>query len=259
MKLLDDLEKRIRPFAVQYVLRYIIAFQIVIFILAIIRPPIIDGAALVPSLVLQGEVWRLVSFMFLPPVAGLESSFSVLWAIIYWQLLWLFGSSLEAQWGAARFNLFLLIGYVATVSMAFIGAADAVGMQNQYLYMTTFLAFARLFPNFTLHLMFILPVKVRWLALFVWIMMALDFLQPSLMTKLSILAAVSNYLLFFGGEIIAGIKQRKRRAKHVAEAKAVEEMALHTCSVCGASEQTHPTRDFRYDDDGTCYCEEHLA
>jgi len=69
----------------------------------------------------------------------------------------------------------------------------------------------------------------------------------------------ANYLFFFGGEILGDLKQRKRRAKHVAVTRAVEDAALHTCSVCGATEASDPGRDFRYDDAGTCFCDEHLG
>jgi hypothetical protein len=75
-----------------------------------------------------------------------------------------------------------------------------------------------------------------------------------------VLASVSNFLLFFGGDIVARIRSGRRRMEHqsrVAAARSAEREPRHTCAVCGKNDVTHPMEDFRYGDDDRCYCSEH--
>src|SRR4029077_2272748 len=122
----------------------------------------------VPEAVGWGEWWRLVSFLFTPP------SGNPLLAIFALYFLWFMGGALEAQWGAFRYNVYVLIGYAMTVAAAFAfpyGAAT-----NGYITGSIFLAFAYLFPDFQILLFFILPVKVKWLALITWLFFAYQFI-----------------------------------------------------------------------------------
>ena len=111
--------------------------------------------------VLDGEVWRLVSF-----VAQLPTE-SLILAIFFWYLFYLMGTTLEHTWGSFRYNVFLLIGYVATVAVAFVPPAEPASVA--FLQGSVFLAFAWLYPDFQIMLFFILPVKIKWLALLAWI------------------------------------------------------------------------------------------
>ena len=112
--------------------------------------------ALVPTKVLHGEVWRLVTFLCEPPTNNL------VFAFFFWYLFFLMGTALESTWGVFRYNVYLLVGWAATVAVSFIqpeAPASAGFLQG-----SVFLAFAYLYPNFQLLLFFILPVKVKWLA-----------------------------------------------------------------------------------------------
>ena len=50
------------------------------------------------SFLLRGQVWRLVTFLFLPP------SSSPLWILFNLYFYCLLGRGLEQQWGVFRFN-----------------------------------------------------------------------------------------------------------------------------------------------------------
>src|SRR5690606_4821670 len=113
--------------------------------------------------------------------------------LIYLQLLWLFGNALESQWGAVRLNLFLLIGFVLHVAASFIFPAQPI--TNAFLYGSMFLAFAYLYPDYVFLLFFILPVKVKWLALAAWLVYGFEFVTGDWATRAVVFASVGNFLL----------------------------------------------------------------
>ena len=113
MKFLDYLERKIRRFAIPDLVVYIIIGQVIAAFLSMSNPQAMSIFLLVPQLVLEGQVWRLVSFLFMPPPLDI-------FVIFFWYLMYMFGSALQGQWGVARFNLYLLIGYLANVAVSFL-------------------------------------------------------------------------------------------------------------------------------------------
>lgn len=223
---------------------------------------VLDRIQMYPDKVLAGEWWRLVAFLFEPPVTNL------IFAFFFWYLFYLMGTTLETNWGAFRYNVFLLVGYLASVGYAFLAYAIAGGgamgppASSGFLYGTVFLAFARLYPEFTLCIFFIIPVKIRWLALFQWIGYALGFLFGDWMMKAMIVASVSNYLLFFGRDIWLDVKHRHRRMKRQAQALRAPTRIVHQCRTCGMTSDDAPHMQFRYCSkcaDASCYCPAHLG
>ena len=119
------------------------------------------------------------------------------------------GNSLEGHWGAFRYNIFLLVGYVVTVAVSFLFPFQAA--TNIFIAGSVFLAFAYLYPDFQLYIFFILPVKIKWLALLTWIGYAYQILTGSWSTRLLVIASITNYLLFFGRDIYLTAKTGNRR------------------------------------------------
>ena len=109
------------------------------------------------------------------------------------------GNALEAYWGAFRYNIFLLLGYVLTVGLSFLQPDSVVS--NEFLAGSVFLAFAYLNPEFEIMLFFILPLKIRWLALFAWAVYAVSFVMGGWPARLQIVAAVGNFFIFFGRDL----------------------------------------------------------
>ncbi len=245
MSLLDTLERKFGRFAVPHVTLGLIACQVFVYIamLALDRPgaePLAARLEFVPDKVLQGEVWRLLSFLAMPPFTN------VVFAFFFWYLFYLMGTALDRSWGTFRYNVFLLIGYVATVSVAFI--VPDVPANNAFLQGSVFLAFAYLFPDFVMYIFFILPVKIKWLALVTWIVYALMLIfGPSWSVRLMVLASVCNFLVFFGRDIMQRLRSGRRRMEIQARQYSTREPAyFHRCTVCGITDRTDPQMDFRY-------------
>lgn len=266
MSLLSKLERRFGRFAVPNLTMVLIAGQVLVYAATCLPPPadqqeavpgpnnaLVEKLNLVAGQVLSGEVWRVVTFLFVPPTTYL------IFAFFFWYLFFLMGTALEHTWGTLRYNVFLLLGYVATVAVSFV-TPDAP-TTNAFLAGSVFLAFAYLYPNFQLMLFFLLPVKVKWLAMLTWIMYFFMFATGEWMTRLAVAASVCNFLAFFGREILARMKFGHRRMTSQAARLGGTKRRVHRCTICGVSSETERNMEFRYCSKCTgamCYCPEHL-
>jgi hypothetical protein len=253
MKFLDLLDRVVRPIAIPNLTQIIIAGQAIMFLAGMTDPALVSRASLVWSLVLQGEVWRLVTFLIIPV------SFSPLWLFFALYIFYMFGTALEQHWGVVRYNTFLMLGALLTIAAA--GLVPNLPVDGTFLYGTVFLAFATYNPNFTLNLFFVLPVKVKWLA---WLQAAgygLAFLVGGMAAKLLVLASIGNYLIFFAPKAIAWFRHRDRRKKWEARQFKPGAQPRHKCAKCGIDSDTHPNADFRYCSKcggEKAYCQDHL-
>ncbi len=256
MSFLDRLERALGRYAIANISLYIVIGQVAVLLGHLMGRIDLQWFLLVPQWVMQGDWWRVFSFILMPPPPGM---FGYIFIAFAWYLFYLFGSALEGYWGTFRYNLFLLIGYGLTVGLSFLSPHSAV--TNAFLAGSVFLAFARLNPDFVMMLFFILPVKIKWLALITWLGYAWGFITGGMSTRLTIFAAVGNFLLFFARDIVMSMKQGQRtmarKTREIAEANAPR----HVCHVCGKTDKTHPELDFRYCSKcagDQCYCPEHI-
>jgi hypothetical protein len=252
MNLLDKLERKFRRFAVSNVTIYLILGQAMFFILHLSGRFILERAVLIPELVLAGEWWRLITFLFIPPLTN------PLFAFFAWYLFYLMGGSLEGHWGAFRYNVFLLTGYIVTVAVSFLFPFNAAS--NIFIGGSVFLAFAALFPEFQIYIFFILPVKMKWLALLTWIGYAYQLIVGSWPTRLLVLASISNFLLFFGRDILWRMKTGNRHMVTKVREVSRKKETFHRCTICGITDQSHPGMEFRYcpECNGLGYCKDHI-
>jgi hypothetical protein len=264
MSLLSRLQSKFGRFAVPNVTVILIFGQVLLYAASYLNAAnginISERIKFFPGQFLAGEYWRVFTFLFEPP------SSSLIFAFFFWYLFYMFGTTLEVSWGTFRYNVFLLVGYIASVGTALaihfiMGGLDAP-VSNAFLYGTVFLAFARLYPDFVLQILFILPVKVKWLALIQWIGYGVGFLfSPSWMVRAMIAASVANYLLFFGRDLWQEVRHGHRRMQFQARVARSQGRVVHKCRTCGVTSDDNPQMQFRYCSkcaDDSCYCTEHL-
>lgn len=171
--------------------------------------------------------------------------------------------ALQAAWGLFRFNIFLLVGIFSAIVGAFLGQiispSAIIVLTPYFLYLSIFFAFATLNPNIEFLVMFVIPVKVKWIACFAAVMTALSILgAPSMGDRVALLAPLLNYFLFFRQGFSHSVQSHQRRKKFDSEKRVRAEEALHTCAQCGATEKSAPDRDFRYkvvEGDAVCICD----
>ncbi len=253
MSWLKKIERALGWLAIPDLTLYLVVGQAAVFLAILMGVVQSDVFVLVPQWVLQGEPWRLVTFLLCPPPT------SVLFIVFAWWMFYLMGTSLEKYWGTFRYNLFLLVGYLLTVGVGFFH--PELPVTNTFLAGTVFLAFAHLNPDFELAIFFILPVRIKWLALLTWIGYGYALVRYGWPTRLAVLAATGNFLLFFSRDLVLTARMRGRRMKEQAETFARAGEPRHRCRVCGKTDLTHPELDFRYCSKcagDECYCPEHI-
>ena len=263
MPLLDKLERSLGRFAIPNLSIYLVVGQVFVLLTAMLGLLDPRDFLMAPSQVMQGEWWRLITFIFMPPPAAFGASlFGYMMLAFGWYMFALMGGALEGFWGEFRFNLFIFTGYVLTVAAAFLTPGSYT--PNLFIAGSVFLAFAWLNPDFELLIFFILPVKIKWLALITWLFYAYNFITGAPTTRWQIAASVSNFLIFFGRDIVQTMRHRKRTmtqaARRIATANDAPE-ARHRCVICGKTNLTNPEMDFRYCSKcagDQCYCPEHI-
>lgn len=258
MKWLDKLERKYgRRFGIKNLMLYIVATQGLVYgITYYYSPDILNNIALYPSLVFQGEVWRLITFIFVPPNT---SAFFLAFILYFYYML---GRSLEDEWGTFRFNMYYFIGVLGTVLGSLLTGYSAT---TYYLNMSLFLAFAWIYPTYTIRIFFILPIQVKYLAYIYLAFLGFSLLFDSMSGRITAIVSLLNYLLFFGKDIYYSIKNRKSAVKNKRDFKAKTwkpaNEPFHKCTVCGITDIDDPYMDFRYcvDCNGHHgYCREHL-
>lgn len=200
-----DLERRLSRFAIPNLMKYIVIGQGVVFLLTLLWPNLIGRSlynliTLRRATLMRGEIWRLVTFVFVPPSS---SVIFILFALYFYYII---GLRLESHWGKVRFNLFYLIGMLGAVLSALLtGYAD-----NTYLNLSLFLAYASVWPDEEVLLFMLLPVKMKYLAALDAALYLLQFIRGNFSTRVTIILSLINLFLFVGGDLIRMIRRDSR-------------------------------------------------
>ena len=277
---IDRFAMRHPRFGIPNLMRVIVIGTVVVYLLYMFTQDYSAIAFLSFDLahVLQGEVWRLVTFVFMP------FTYRPFTLIILLYFYYFVGNMLEREWGTAKFTLYYLSGMVLSVA-AIVIAALLTGYTGltlssaHYINLTIFLAFAVLYPDAQILFYFIIPLKAKWLA---WADMALfawEFFQSlylgDLIGALMPLIAIFNFVIFFWTDLVDFLGLTRRRARHqsahqtiqfrsaVRQQKRREEERgyRHRCEVCGRTDADYPDLEFRYCSRCTgyhCYCADHI-
>jgi membrane associated rhomboid family serine protease len=244
---LTRLERRLGRHAPTNLPFWIVAFSGMTFLVLFIKPAALQSLALDPDAVAHGEVWRLLTFLFLPwgPANGPWAIFTI-FALLF---LYTIGTSLEAEWGTFRFDLYYFIGVLGTiVSSLLVGPVT-----NEYINLSLLLAFATIFPEYEV-LLLILPVKVKWLGLLSGGFLAWSFITGSANVKAGLAAAMINYFLFFARPLYERLRGRATQAarqRRLAGFAPEPARKPRVCAKCGRSEKDDPNLEFR-----VCDCQE---
>lgn len=224
-------------------------------------------------LILQGQVWRVLSFVFVPVATGGatpigKALFFAMTVLFYYYI----GNALERQWGTTRFTVFYGLGVLLNIIMGFVMG----GTSMYYINMSMFFAFATLYPEMQVLLMGILPLKVKWLAWLDAAMFAFDIFfsifSHRWITAVLPLVALLNYFIFFWDDLMSVVHRTGQRAAYRANPqtinfkkaqKQVQERRgyLHKCAVCGITDADDPDMEFRYCSKCNgyyCYCMKHI-
>lgn len=206
--LLDKLNRKLGRYAPRNLMTVIVVGTAIVWLLDTIISTrtgvwISDWLYFDKAAILQGEVWRVVTFIFVPESYNLFSF--ALMSYFYW----LIGNTLENEWGSLKFDVFYLCGIVGAIICGFITGYAT----NAYLNLSLFLAFAILYPDFQVLLFFFLPVKMKWLAILDAVGLAILLIVGTWTTRIALLFSLANILLFFWYVPVDKIRNAHRRRK----------------------------------------------
>ncbi len=207
-RFLDKLEKKFGKLAINNLMLILVGAMAIVFLMDLFVTAK-AGFSLSGRLVFNreaifsGEVWRIFTFLFLPPESNL------IFTAIALYFYYLIGTTLENQWGSFGFTLYYLLGAIGAIASGFITGYAT----NYYLNMSLFLAFAILNPNFEVLLFFFLPLKMKWLAIVDTILLVLSFVYSGWRSRIALVVALLNLFIFFTPHLIDHFKAAARRRK----------------------------------------------
>lgn len=220
------------------------------------------------SKILQGQVWRLITFIVYPPSGG------TFFALIMGYMFYNIGSTLERIWGSFRFNVYFISGILFHIIGSFIVyfiLRQPVLITTSYLNWSLLIAFAITFPDTQFLLLYLIPIKAKVLGVIESIMFAvllvMAIIDGNWATAIMIIMCTLNVLLFFlmtRKQQWASPKVMKQRVKFKTEMKTAQMkfgQHNHKCAICGQTDIDNPDLEFRYCSKclgGREYCMEHL-
>ncbi len=271
MRFIDKMERKFGRFAIPGLMKYVIACYIIGYVIEYAMPSALSYLTLEPYMIFHyGQVWRLISWVLIPP-SGSNIIFYIIMLVLYYQL----GTVLEQTWGTFRFNLYIFEGIIFTILGALllyviygVNTPISIGssFSTYYINMTIFLAFAVCYPDMRVMLYFIIPIKMKWMAIVYAVLIGYSFIVSSWAGRVAIFASILNFLIFFVttrhmASSPRDFKRRRDFKRQVNQSRASVGGAIHKCAICGRTELDDPNLQFRYC--SKCrgnfeYCQDHL-
>ncbi len=287
MNFLNKMERKFGKYAISNLSLYLILGYVLGYVIQLINPVIMDFFTLNPYLILHGQIWRLVTWIIIPPSSN-PDLLTIIMLFFYYSI----GTNLERTWGTFYYNVYLFMGMIFTILGSFLimgisyvplfglsQTMDFYGTTQYFIYvarnfstyfvnMSIFLGFAATFPEVQVLLMFIIPIEVKWMGIAYVILLLVQFLQNGIIGKIVIGASLLNVVIFFlmtrsNLRMRMSPRQVKRRHDYNREVKRAKPMSVakHKCAVCGKNSEDNPDTEFRFC--SKCngnyeYCQDHL-
>ena len=203
MNWIAKLERKYGRFCIPNLISILIGGQILVYAIELFVNQYISlYLDLDRSALLMGQIWRLITFVFVPFSGG--GPLSVILGIYF---TWFIGTALEKEWGDFRFNLYLLLGMLGAVL-----ACLCTGWADTYcLSLSLLLAFAMLYPEVQVLLFFVIPIKVKYFGLFAGALWVFSFLSAPLPGKVNYLLGMLGFVVFFGPQAGRSVRAWVRR------------------------------------------------
>ena len=276
MKLITKLEQKFGRYGIHNLTIYIIICYVVGYVLELLQPNMLAYLALDPGQIFRGQVWRIFTWILIPPSA--LDIFTIIMLYFYYSI----GSTLERTWGTFRYTLYILSGLLFTIIGAFVlyflvGNMYSVlnlGMAFSTYYISTsiLLAFAATYPDMQVLFWFIFPLKIKWLGILYGVQILYNMIvylrRGAWFMTIPIIASLLNFVIFFFSTRNVAryrpkeVKRRRDFQKAVNPGRVYSGgITKHKCAVCGQTEQDNPDLEFRFC--SRCngnyeYCQNHL-
>ncbi len=300
----NNLEKKLGRFAIPRLINYLIGGYAIGYLFEALSGFL--GYSFASYLTLEPyyiihelQLWRIITWVLIAPRQNIL--FALIMMFFYWQL----GTVLEQTWGTFKFNVYIFGGIIFTVIGAFLlygiygvlnGAPVMIGayFSTYYINMSIFLAFALSYPDMQILLYFIIPIKMKWMALVYGVLILFEFISVGWAGRVAIIASLLNFLIFFvstrnwrsispqeqmrrrrykqatgqGFSGFAGFDRRQQQGgsagpqgQQQSAPRQQQAVGRHKCAICGRTDVSNPELTFRFC--SKCngnyeYCNDHL-
>ena len=288
---MSKFEQKFGKYAIRNISLYLIICYAFGYIVQLINPEFLMMLTLDPyKIIMKLQVWRLFTWVLIPP-----DSISI-WVVISLYFYWSLGTNLERTWGTYRYNVYLLTGFLCTILgsflylavgtlqyypafaetganvyqvMEFVGAFASLQFSTYYVNMSILLLFAFTFPDVQILLMFIIPIKVKWIGIAYAVLLGFNvvlyLMGGAIPNVVMIVMSLLNFVIFFvkykRRRVKLTPKQIKRRMVYRTQTHMAGDGTRHKCAICGRTEADGENMEFRYC--SKCngnyeYCQDHL-
>ena len=278
---MSNFEKKFGRYAIPNLTLILIVCYVIGYILETINIGLVSYLTLDPCLILKGQVWRIFTWILIPPPES-NVFFTVIMLFFYYSI----GTALERTWGIFQYNVYLFSGMLFTVIGSFLCMGylrffgnltfpveyyflmgGSLYFSTYYINMSIFLAFAATFPEAQVLLMFFIPVKVKWMGIIYGVLIGWEFITaPNAFMRFAIVASLFNFVVYFllSRNLFryrpSEIRRRSQFKKQV-RINPNPKITKHKCAICGQSEEDNPDLEFRFC--SKCngnyeYCQNHL-
>ena len=283
---MSEFNRRKQSFSNPNLRLYLIIAYVIGYVIQLTTPELYQFLQFNPYEIFQGQIWRVVKWILVPPES--LGIFTISMLFLYYSL----GRELEHTWGSERFTKYIFSGIIFTVIAGLIlyvvltviygtamgsifGVIIGGYVSTYYINMSIFLAYAFTYPEQELLLYFIIPIKIKWFGFLYVAYIIYDIISAfrtsmnlGLIVLVLIAASLLNVVIYVildkkSGRRPSSIKRKAQYNKSIKKAKpnVYANGARHKCAICGRTELDDPTLTFRYC--SKCsgnkeYCQEHL-
>ncbi len=265
---MSKFERKFGKYAIPNLSLWLIGCYIIGYILELTLPNLVTMLSLNPYAILHGQVWRLVTWILIPPSS--PDFLTILLLLFYYSI----GTSLERTWGTYRYNvylfsgmLFTIIGSFAAMGIFYLTQKNAVALapvimpavsmlfSTYYINLSIYLAYAATFPDAQVLLMFVIPVRMKWMGIAYAALLTVQLISGvgvpvyNIFYRIAIIASLLNFAVFWlrsRGRIHMSPRQAARRQQFRSQVKHNSKITKHKCAICGRTEEDDPTLEFRF-------------
>lgn len=271
MNFFRKLERKFGRYAIPNLANYMIGCMVIGYLLTMFAGDVMNYMTFHPQLILQGQVWRLVTWIICPPQS--LNLFVIFVILLYYHA----GKNLEHIWGNFYFNLYifsgLLFNMVGTFLVYFITGLP-VSTGTYYIYLTTLLAYFFTFPDMEILYMLFIPLKMKWMGYLELALIVINFYQigqigiPGIVwgIRLQIIFYMLNFVVFMlllrsTRKFSKTAKKNQKNFRRQVQEQKRKAVSVHRCAICGRTKDEFPELEFRFC--SKCkgnyeYCQDHL-
>ena len=283
---MSKFQKKFGRFAIRNLTLVFIFIYLFGYIIQLAKPELLYYMALDPALILKGQVWRLLTWIILPP--SMISIQTLILDVILLLFIYSIGTTMEHTLGTWRYNVYVWTGVLLTIIASFVlygyfwiqcgydGYVTFIKFEESmlqgyalffstyYVMLSVVLAYCVCYPNNMVLIMFVIPVKMKWLGIMYLVLMVYEIAVGDIFSRTVIAASLLNFVIFYlRYKNLSHLKPKeiKRRTEFKQQVRHVQKTKGHKCSICERTDEEYPELEFRYC--SKCvgnheFCQDHL-